>query len=182
MGKLGTAIRERRKKRGTKVYKLAKQIGVHPTYITYIEKHGRLPSLEIIVKLEKALEISLQGLYFREKHPSISSFIEGAQPKPDIVWRSGKDIIHIMEVKPAAKEFVSELNHFLSSPKKEQDTHSFVMHFLIKFIPNEQNNYKLVNNLTRRIETLKKESLMFEDKRTSRIKDILDLIPTTDLK
>jgi len=72
MGKLGTAIRQRRKDLKIKVYELAQKTGVHPTYITYIEKHDRVPSLEIINKLEKHLKISLVGEYLLEKHPTIS--------------------------------------------------------------------------------------------------------------
>ena len=84
MGKLGTAIREQRKELKIKVYVLAKTIGVHPTYITYIEKHNRLPSLELIVKFEKALGIKLQEFYFKEKHPAISSLIR-SNKQPDFI-------------------------------------------------------------------------------------------------
>lgn len=184
MGKLGTAIREQRKKRKTKVYELARTIGVHPTYITYIEKHNRLPSLEIIVKLEKALGINLQEFYFKEKHPAISSLIGSTkqQQQPDIIWYSGKDAIYVIEAKSPAKEFLSELNHFLGSPKKEQDSHKFVVRFLIKFAPNQQDSRRLVNELTQRVESLRKESLGFGEKQTSRIKDILDLIPSAEPK
>lgn len=72
MGKLGEAIRDQRKQLKLKVYELAKKINVHPTYITYIEKHNRLPSLEIIAKLEKVLGINLQDPYFKEKHPRVT--------------------------------------------------------------------------------------------------------------
>jgi len=74
MGELGGAIQHQRRVLELKAYELAQKIGVHPTYITYIEKHDRLPSLEIIVKLEKVLKISLQDLYFKEKHPQSSEF------------------------------------------------------------------------------------------------------------
>lgn len=57
MGKdhIGVKIRQRRQELGLKVYELAEKVGVNPVYITQIERHGKLPSSEVFLKIEEAL-------------------------------------------------------------------------------------------------------------------------------
>jgi len=124
MGELGGAIRNQRRGLNLKAYELAQKIGVHPTYITYIEKHDRLPSLEIVAKLEKILKINLQDLYFKEKHPSIpqrydiridlenktSIFIDVKAMGPDI---TEKEAVYLIN---------EALEHYIKSKRKKSWT------------------------------------------------------------
>ena len=124
MGELGGAIQHQRRVLELKAYELAQKIGVHPTYITYIEKHDRLPSLEIIVKLEKVLKISLQDLYFKEKHPSIpqrydiridlenktSIFIDVKAMGPNITEQAESEAVHLIK---------EALDYYIESKRKK---------------------------------------------------------------
>ena len=124
MGELGGAIRNQRRGLNLKAYELAQKIGVHPTYITYIEKHDRLPSLEIVAKLEKILKINLQDLYFKEKHPSIpqrydiridlenktSIFIDVKAMGPNITEQAESEAVHLIK---------EALDYYIESKRKK---------------------------------------------------------------
>jgi len=73
MENVGTIIREQRKKLGIKIIELAKMIGVHPVYITQIEKHNKLPSIVVYMNIEKFLKLpsTLRAQYYREKNPEV---------------------------------------------------------------------------------------------------------------
>lgn len=51
----GAAIRKKREKQGLKVYELANRVDVNPVYITQIEKHNKLPSDGLMIKICGAL-------------------------------------------------------------------------------------------------------------------------------
>lgn len=61
---LGLKIRSRRKELGFKVYELAQKVGVHPVYISQIEKHNKLPSPEVLAKIVLHLDDNPES-YFR---------------------------------------------------------------------------------------------------------------------
>ena len=69
----GMIIRGERKKLGMKVYELAQKVGVDPVYITQIEKHNKLPSINVFLDIEKYLKLptSVRMDYFSEKHPDL---------------------------------------------------------------------------------------------------------------
>ncbi|OIO35619.1 MAG: hypothetical protein AUJ74_05195 [Candidatus Omnitrophica bacterium CG1_02_44_16] len=65
----GEAVREKREELGLKVYELANKVGVNPVYITQIEKHNKLPSIEVLDKIVDVLDPSNQifDLYRKTK-------------------------------------------------------------------------------------------------------------------
>jgi transcriptional regulator with XRE-family HTH domain len=167
MGKLGTTIREQRQKRDIKVYKLAKTIGVHPTYVTYIEKHDRLPSLEVIAKLEKALDIDLKELYFKEKHPGITVYLDSS--------------VLLGIASSQEKWLLSKLNDYYHTGKKS-DIHELAALYLDKFMPNQKNNKEMVNGLTQRLLNLRNEFEKYYKRQASELKGILNLTTSATLK
>jgi transcriptional regulator with XRE-family HTH domain len=80
MVKIGEIIRKRREGLGLKVYELAEKVGVNPVYITQIEKHNKLPSPAIFLKILESLSLpadelnDLYQLYMKEKFPEILKF------------------------------------------------------------------------------------------------------------
>ena len=66
---LGHAVRELRKRRGMSQEQLAGACGLHPTYLSGIEKGRRNPTWRVIAKLSEALEVRLSELVrIAEKH------------------------------------------------------------------------------------------------------------------
>ena len=74
----GKRIRKLREEGGLKVYQLAELAGVHPVYITQIEKHGKLPSLSLVEKLDKLLFTEHEGrsIWLKEKYGKIYDLIK----------------------------------------------------------------------------------------------------------
>lgn len=62
---LGRAIQEARDKRGLTQEALSLETGVHRNYIGGIERGERSPSVEAIIKLAAALDVSLADLFGR---------------------------------------------------------------------------------------------------------------------
>lgn len=70
MNMLGDKIQSLRKRKGLSITRLSIITGVSKSYISYIERNKQKnPSLVILLKLSKALEIDLQELvyYMEEK-------------------------------------------------------------------------------------------------------------------
>lgn len=59
----GQKLAEARKNRGITQEKLADAVGLHRTYIGFIEQGKRNPSIGNIYKIAKALKISLKDLF-----------------------------------------------------------------------------------------------------------------------
>lgn len=73
MEHLGVIIRKKRKKIALKIYELARKVGVHPVYITQIEKHGKLPSPIVMKKISNILHDNrLFYEYLKMKYPMVS--------------------------------------------------------------------------------------------------------------
>jgi transcriptional regulator with XRE-family HTH domain len=66
---LGGKIREHRKGLDLKVYELANKVGIHPAYLTQIEKNVRVPSPDVLRKIEDALSTQLKDTYIHLKFP-----------------------------------------------------------------------------------------------------------------
>ncbi len=65
---LGETVRARRKKLGLSQEELAHQAGVHPTYLSAIERGERNPALENLCAISNALGVPLAELLrFRGK-------------------------------------------------------------------------------------------------------------------
>ena len=60
---LGETIRARRKKLGLSQEELAHRAGVHPTYLSAIERGERNPALENLCAIAKALGVPLAELF-----------------------------------------------------------------------------------------------------------------------
>ena len=58
----GTAVRNRRISAGFSQEKLAEIAGLHPTYISMVERGIRNPTLDVSARIAKALKVSLPKL------------------------------------------------------------------------------------------------------------------------
>ena len=58
----GTAVRKRRMAIGMSQEKLAEQAGLHPTYISMIERGVRNGTLDVAARIAKALKVELPKL------------------------------------------------------------------------------------------------------------------------
>ncbi len=63
---LGEQIRKHRKEKGYTLEQLAEQLDVSTTFIGQIERAKGIPSLETLVKIANALEVSTDSLLFAE--------------------------------------------------------------------------------------------------------------------
>ena len=55
----GSAVRTRRTAAGISQEKLAERSGLHPTYISMVERGVRKPTLDVASRIAKALKVSL---------------------------------------------------------------------------------------------------------------------------
>ncbi|MEI6437999.1 MAG: helix-turn-helix domain-containing protein [Candidatus Omnitrophota bacterium] len=172
MGNFGTLVRQRRKSLHLKVKDLASQAQVHPTYITYIEKHDRLPSLEVVDKLERLLGIELKQAYTAEKHPTVYSFSYTS------LHVSLKDRLSFLpEGKEPQELLKSGLAAFLSAPKKEQNAHDTAFRLLGKLSPEPTKDAALVKTFTQKITALKNAHSKFQYTQAGIIKDLIKSLP-----
>jgi transcriptional regulator with XRE-family HTH domain len=58
----GTAVRDRRIAAGLSQEKLAEAAGLHPTYVSMVERGIRNPTLDVAARIAKALEVTLPRL------------------------------------------------------------------------------------------------------------------------
>jgi transcriptional regulator with XRE-family HTH domain len=58
----GIAVRERRIAAGLSQEKLAEAAGLHPTYVSMVERGIRNPTLDVAARIAKALKITLPRL------------------------------------------------------------------------------------------------------------------------
>ena len=59
----GKKVQGLRQKRGISQEKLAHEVGVHRTYLGFVERGERNPTLTKIEKIAKALGVSIQDLF-----------------------------------------------------------------------------------------------------------------------
>jgi len=85
MPNIGIEIRARRQELGLKVYELANKVGVHPVYITKIEKHNRLPTPAVFKRICEVLKLpkKFYDLYFNDKY--------GEETKPSVLTTDAID-------------------------------------------------------------------------------------------
>ena len=65
--KFGERVRYIRKEKNITQEKFAEKIGVHRTYLSFIERGLRNPSLLMIFKISRALKITLNELFIFDK-------------------------------------------------------------------------------------------------------------------
>ncbi len=114
MEKLGEEIRARRQSLKLTAKDLAKKIGVDPTYITYIEKHGKFPSPAVMKKIEDTLEDPMLGsIYLKTKYPEIcKEFEEGQKNVADEFLRSIKNTLKNHKTPEEKKEIKKRLEDY----------------------------------------------------------------------
>ncbi len=114
MEKLGEEIRTRRQSLKLTAKDLAKKIGVDPTYITYIEKHGKFPSPAVMKKIETALEDPMLGsIYLKTKYPEVcKEFEEGQKDVADEFLRSIRNAIKSNTTPEEKKEIKRRLEEY----------------------------------------------------------------------
>ena len=111
MKKLGEEIRSRRQSLKLTAKDLAHKLGVDPTYITYIERHDKIPSPALMDKIENVLgDKTLSTIYLRTKYPEVCKKFEKGQKDiaSEFVEKAGEFIKSDMtpeEKKTARKEF-----------------------------------------------------------------------------
>lgn len=59
----GTAVRKKRKAAKLSQEELAEKLGIHRTYMSFIERGIRNPSLLMVFKISRALKIKLPELF-----------------------------------------------------------------------------------------------------------------------
>ncbi len=59
----GTAVRKKRKAAELSQEELAEKLGIHRTYMSFIERGIRNPSLLMVFKISRALKIKLPELF-----------------------------------------------------------------------------------------------------------------------
>ena len=76
-GEFGAALRVLRLARGLKVYELAKKVGISAVYITQIEKHNKLPSSAVMLKIHNEInQVHLLKQYLKLKYPEMMDIIK----------------------------------------------------------------------------------------------------------
>lgn len=65
--KFGEAVRKKRKAAELSQEELAEKLGIHRTYMSFIERGIRNPSLLMIFKISRALKIKLPELFEFDK-------------------------------------------------------------------------------------------------------------------
>lgn len=125
MRKLGEEIRVRRQELKLTAKGLANKIGVDPTYITYIEKHGKIPSPAVMDKIKAALgrgdvytSDMLDTIYLKTKYPEVCQKFERGQKdiSDEFIQKAGRLIKKDMsteekkEAKKYFKEHIAKLN------------------------------------------------------------------------
>lgn len=73
-GILGAAIRKARMDEHISQEELAEKIGITPTHIKHIESGHRKPSIEILYRIVRILNMSLDDLFFPEKNDGLEEY------------------------------------------------------------------------------------------------------------
>lgn len=153
MQTIGQRIREKRKELGKKVYELAQEAKVSPVYITHIEKYNRLPSLDVINRIGKVLNLDLNSQYTIEKMESLGLTIKKRNAR-----------IHQSTFKnsPEAESLSEYLyEEIVNSRDKQYDFWAKAM--LTKYSPQKINNKKFLSELADGIKKVR-DSIKASDK------------------
>ncbi len=114
MEKLGEEIRAARQSLKLTAKDLANKIGVDPTYITYIEKHGKIPSPAVMKKIEDALgDPMLSTIYLQAKYPEVcKEFEEGQKNVADEFLKNIKNALKNHKTSEEKKEIKRQLEEY----------------------------------------------------------------------
>ena len=153
MGKLGEIIRRHRKEKGLKGFQFAKKLGIHPTYITLIERYNKIPAPPLIRKIERELGIVLKDIYIKEKIPL--DFL----PKPDLTISDPSGTRPVYLKKPEGNESPREqiFNYILyfALHYKNMDATKAAFSVVNKINPSKSNDKELINEVASSIKTFR---------------------------
>ena len=92
----GAALRELRTKKGLKIVKLAEKVGVSPVYITQIEKHNKLPSPSVMLRIYNEIKQPwLLRRYLKLKYPELQEILSVIGKAGLKSGTAGKVIYHV---------------------------------------------------------------------------------------
>jgi transcriptional regulator with XRE-family HTH domain len=113
---LGQRLRELRDKADLSLRELAKIIGISPPFISDIELGRRFPSEEILKKLARALDVSLEDLKQYDNREPIADLrrLMDSNPKLGFAFRTAMEKVKSGEL--TADELIARLTK--SPPKK----------------------------------------------------------------
>lgn len=86
---LGIVLKRRRRQLELTQSEVAKRVGCRPNYIGYLEADVRHPSMTIVAKLAKALDLDERELFFLA-NPQTRALIAPDHPPPESAWRRFK--------------------------------------------------------------------------------------------
>jgi transcriptional regulator with XRE-family HTH domain len=114
---LGQRLRELRDKADLSLRELAKRIGISSPFLSDIELGRRFPSEEILAKLARALNVSLEDLKQYDNREPIADLkrLMDSDPKLGFAFRTAVEKVKSGEL--TAEEFIARLNR-KSPPKK----------------------------------------------------------------
>lgn len=70
LGILGSAIREARIQKHLSQEELAEKVGITPTHMKHIESEHRKPSIDVLYRIVRTINLSLDDLFFPEESDS----------------------------------------------------------------------------------------------------------------
>ena len=107
---LGQRLRELRDKADLSLRELAKKIGISSPFLSDIELGRRFPSEEILGKLARALNVSLEDLKQYDNREPIADLkrLMDSNPKLGFAFRTAVEKVKSGEL--TAEEFIARLN------------------------------------------------------------------------
>lgn len=149
MGKFGDVIRQKREAVGMKVFELADKVGVNPVYITQIEKHGKLPSSEVMRKIGHLLGSKdyLENLYIAEKYEDTLEELWSKTPR----WFHYKPVTLHTEMD---EELVNDLYRYVFSTDDAQ-YNAFAKEVIKRLYPNIVNSEEAISFLAKNLKSVK---------------------------
>lgn len=114
---LGQVLKERRARLRLTQRELARQLGVKPSHVAYLETNRRRPSLALVSRIADVLGLPKDSLFVLA-HPEASSIVgtpRSAAPRqgPDQAWEEfagNKALLARHQVKPRELKVLSQVN------------------------------------------------------------------------
>jgi transcriptional regulator with XRE-family HTH domain len=171
MENLGEVIRGLRIAAGLKVFELAKMVGVNPVYISQIEKHNKLPSQDVLERIEKALgDRSLFHIYIKQKNPAIEKRLEAKHPQsllPNYIMKEFDT--------PESKQIIRFIHRSVTSQIMIMSKKDYAL-LLERIAPKSLENEKLFDQVFNILKEMKREKDAYWNKFTKQAKQIESLI------
>lgn len=169
---LGERIRMRRKEHGLTAEKLAQRVGVDRTYVSKIERHNFLPSLEVFKSIDKILNLGpdFGKQYIQDKYPDFGDVLKAAiaedkAKRPKLYFAKGQEklVKYLKENSPATYADLTtpagliNINELLKELSGCADTHPIAVKFVKRYYPSYVDNKAFINKIGDRLKKLKKK-------------------------